>query len=566
MSYLVLARKYRPQKFCEIIGQETVAQALQNAITSGKIGHAYLFSGPRGVGKTTAARIFAKALNCKEGPAAEPDNKCQICKEITEGNALDVLEIDGASNRGIEAIKALRENVKFAPAYARFKIYIIDEVHQLSDDGFNALLKTLEEPPAHIIFVFATTEPQNIPETILSRCQRFNFKLIATTTIEKHLKSLAAKEKIVISAEALNIISQAAQGSMRDAQSTLDQVISFVGMDQSIEGKTVRSILGITSQELLSKFSSSIFGQQTEELLALVNETQESGLDLYQLTKDLHVHFRNLLMAKISTQPQELIKLAVETIQAFKVQIKPVRTEALLHYIELLGILERDMKYTDQPRIVLEVGLINIARPYIAIDELIGRLEALEKGGGGTSQTEQIDKPSIKKSIPVKPNAVLEETTTPDNSSLMQQWKMVLEEIRKKKPGLAACLEPAKPKELAGTLLTLEFGQNDKFQKQTIERTENAKIIETVTRQIFQAPIKVVSVTSAEANNPGDLADEAGLSIEEEIEETIVNGTVSEQKLTIDMSLAEGDPVVRKALDIFGGEIVNNNNTGKGNK
>lgn len=566
MSYLVLARKYRPQKFSEIIGQEIVAQALQNAIISGKIGHAYLFSGPRGVGKTTAARIFAKALNCKEGPAAEPDNKCQICKEITEGNALDVLEIDGASNRGIDAIKALRENVKFAPAYARFKIYIIDEVHQLSDDGFNALLKTLEEPPAHIIFIFATTEPQNIPETILSRCQRFNFKLITTATIEKHLKTLAVKEKITISDEALNIISQAAQGSMRDAQSTLDQVISFVGMGQSIEGKTVRSILGITSQELLSKFSSSIFGQQTEEVLALIREAQESGLDLYQLTKDLHVHFRNLLMAKISAQPQELIKLAAETIQALKVQIEPVLTEALLHYIELIGILERDMKYTDQPRIVLEIGLINIARPYIAIDELISRLETLEKGSSGTSQTEQTNKPAIKKSIPIKTDPAFEETTAPDNASLKQQWKMVLEEIRKKKPGLAACLEPAKPKELAGTLLTLEFGQQDKFQKQTIERAENAKIIEAVTRQIFQVPVKVVSVTSAVASSPGNLADEAGLGIEEEIEETVVNGIAKAQDLTIDMSLAEGDPVVRKALDVFGGEIVNNNNMGKGNK
>ncbi len=553
MSYLVLARKYRPQVFSDIIGQEIVTQALQNAITSGKIGQAYLFSGPRGVGKTTAARIFAKALNCKKGPIAEPDNTCQLCQEITEGNSLDVLEIDGASNRGIDAIKALRENVKFAPSYARYKIYIIDEVHQLSNDGFNALLKTLEEPPRHIIFIFATTEPQSIPETILSRCQRFSFKLITAAVIEKHLKTIAAKEKITISDEALNIISQSAQGSMRDAQSTLDQVISFVGAGQEIAGHTVRSILGITSQELLLKCSGAIFMQTATDILTLISEAQEQGLDLYQLAKDLHGHFRNLVMAKISAQPQELITLSQEAINALKDQIEPVPEEALLHYIELLETLERDMKYTDQPKIVLEIGLLRIARPYIAIDELIGRLEALEKGNSGNNTAA---KPLVKKSPLLKAEAVPEQKAVVGNTPLRQQWDIVLEEVRKKKPGLAASLGQARVKDLSGTVLTVEFGQQDKFQKQTIERADNIKIIEAIARQVFQIPIKIASITSAGSTIPAELAGEEEIILEEE--ETVLNGD-NLQAPAIDTAPAEGDPVVRRVLDIFGGEIVSNN-------
>lgn len=564
-AYIPLYRRRRPRSFSEVVGQQHVSATLKNALISGKLSHSYLFCGPKGTGKTSCARIFAKALNCPDVKEGEPCNVCDSCKRIGEGTSLNVQEMDAASHTQVEKVREfIIEQVDFAPIEGKCKVYIIDEAHKLSSGSFNALLKTLEEPPSHVIFIFATTEPQNIPETILSRCQRFNFKLITTTTIEKHLKTLAAKEKIVVSEEALNIISQAAQGSMRDAQSTLDQVISFVGMGQNIDGKTVRSILGITSQELLSKFSSAVFEQKTEEILTLIRETQESGLDLYQLTKELHVHFRNLLMAKISAQPQELIKLAAETIQGLKSQIEPVPTDALLHYIELLGTLERDMKYTDQPRIVLEVGLINIARPYIGIDELISRLEALEKGGSGTCSIEQTNKAPVRKKLSVKNDPTFEETTASDNSSLKQQWKMVLEEIRKKKPGLAACLELANPKELAGTILTLEFGQQDKFQKQTIERTENAKIIETITRQIFQSPIKVSSVTGEAASGAGELAAEEGLVIEEEIEETVVNGIANTRNQTIDMSLAEGDPVVRKALDVFGGEIVNNNNSRKG--
>ncbi|MDD5131281.1 MAG: DNA polymerase III subunit gamma/tau [bacterium] len=556
MNYLVLARKYRPQLFNEIIGQEIVAQALQNAITSGKIGHAYLFSGPRGVGKTTAARIFAKALNCQKGPTVEPDNTCQLCKEITEGNALDVLEIDGASNRGIDEIRALRENVKFAPAVARYKIYIIDEVHQVTEAGFNALLKTLEEPPSHVIFIFATTEPQMIPETILSRCQRFNFKLISATVIEKHLKTLAAKEKIIVSDEALDIISQAAQGSMRDAQSTLDQVISFVGTGQQIDGKTVRSILGITSQELLLRFSGAIFAQESKDILALINEAQEQGLDLYQLTKDLHGHFRNLIMAKISAQPQELIKLPVEAIDDLKAQVAPRPEEALLHYIDLLGTLEREMKYTDQPKIVLEMGLLRIARPYISIEELVTRLEAIENSNGGNNAAGK--QPPVKKSPLVNTEPAPGYKTTPENASLKQQWQMVLEEVRKKKPGLAASMEQAKVKDLIGTTLTLEFSSQDKFQKQTIERAENAKVIEMLARQVFQKPIKISSLTSNIDILPAELTGEEGVTVEEEVEEPVVNDAGPQAPIAATAQV-EGDPVVRRVLDIFGGEIINNN-------
>src|SRR3990167_8876021 len=263
MSYLVIARKYRPQSFDEIVGQEHVTQTLKSAIAQGKVAHAYLFSGPRGVGKTSAARILAKSLNCEKGISADPCQKCTNCVEITQGSSLDVLEIDGASNRGIDEVRALRENVKFSPVHGRFKIYIIDEVHSLTHDAFNALLKTLEEPPAHVKFIFATTHPQKVPSTILSRCQSLEFRRISNIQIIQQLKKIVLSEKLNVAEDVFLAIAKASDGSLRDAESMLDELVSFTSASGNIHLKDVNSVLGVVEQEYLFEITDRIIKKDT---------------------------------------------------------------------------------------------------------------------------------------------------------------------------------------------------------------------------------------------------------------------------------------------------------------
>src|SRR3954451_10830519 len=298
MSYQVIARKYRPQRFADVVGQEHVTQTLANAVEQNRIAHAYLFVGPRGTGKTTIARIFAKCLNCTGGPAVDFPDEDPRCREITEGRSLDVLEIDGASNRGIEEIRELRDTVKYAPATSKFKIYIIDEVHMLTKEAFNALLKTLEEPPAHVKFMFATTDPEKVLPTILSRCQRFDLRRIPAALISKHLTHIAKKEKVKIDPEALHAIARGAEGAMRDAESTLDQLISFCG--DKIEEADVLSMFGLTAQKQLLELSKAVLAGEVESALRLLNELTHQGKDLGRLVSDLLGHFRNLLIYQVS--------------------------------------------------------------------------------------------------------------------------------------------------------------------------------------------------------------------------------------------------------------------------
>ena len=270
MSYIVLARKWRPQNFDEVVGQPHITTTLKNAISLGRVAHAYLFTGPRGIGKTSTARILAKALNCTQGPTIHPCDRCDSCKEIMVSNSLDVLEIDGASNRGIDEIRNLRENVRFAPAKGRFKVYIIDEVHMLTQEAFNALLKTLEEPPHHVKFIFATTRPHKIPPTILSRCQRFDFKRIPVNDLLAKLKNIAEVEKLKVSKEALFYIARVSEGSMRDAESILDQLASFC--DSTIEVNDVVSVLGKVDQDVLFELAQALIDKDAGKGLGLINE------------------------------------------------------------------------------------------------------------------------------------------------------------------------------------------------------------------------------------------------------------------------------------------------------
>ena len=332
MSYQVIARKYRPQRFSEVVGQDHVTQTLTNAVRQNRIAHAYLFCGPRGTGKTTVARIFAKCLNCSGGPRVDFDDADLRCQEIAEGRALDVLEIDGASNNGVEQVRELRETVKYAPATSKFKIYIIDEVHMLSTAAFNALLKTLEEPPAHVKFLFATTDPERVLPTILSRCQRFDLRRIPAALIVKHLAHIARLEQVKIDEAALFAIARGADGGMRDAESTLDQLISFCG--EKIEEADVLSMFGLTAQSQILELSRAVLAGEIEPALRQLDHLVRNGKDLGRLLSDLLGHFRNLLLFQVSKGDLSLLEVSEAEAASLAGQSAGVSAESLMRILK----------------------------------------------------------------------------------------------------------------------------------------------------------------------------------------------------------------------------------------
>ncbi len=403
MSYLVLARKWRPQSFADMVGQQHIARVLTNAIRSGRIAHCYLFTGVRGVGKTSAARILAKALNCLDGPTPTPCNECVRCREINEARSLDVYEIDGASNRGIDEVRQIIENVRYQPAAARFKVYIIDEVHQVTRDAFNALLKTLEEPPPFAKFILATTEVHRLPETILSRCQRFDFRRIGVHDIHERLRRVADVEGLNVTDGALTLMSRAAQGSMRDAQSLLEQVLSFV--EPAAEGGAVdepllRDILGVAERRVLYEISAAVIAGDAAACLRLVAEVATHGVDLAALSRELVEHFRNLLVVRLmnrgtDTVPdagegggsRRLMDLTDEEVSLLRDQVASVDPETLIGYYRFVVQGDETVARSPYPRFDLEVSLVRVATmPRTvnitdAIEELRRLEQRLEKTG-----------------------------------------------------------------------------------------------------------------------------------------------------------------------------------------
>src|ERR1035437_983211 len=382
MSYQVIARKYRPQRFADVVGQEHVTQTLANAITQKRIAHAYLFCGPRGTGKTTIARIFAKCLNCTGGPKVDFDDSDSRVQEITDGRALDVLEIDGASNNGVEQVRELRETCKYAPANSQFKIYIIDEVHMLSTAAFNALLKTLEEPPAHVKFMFATTDPEKVLPTILSRCQRFDLRRIPTALITKQLSTIAGKEKVKIDDAALFAIARGADGGMRDAESALDQLISFCG--DKIEEPDVLSMFGLTAQSQLLKLSGAILGGDIQTALHELNSLAQHGKDLGRLLGDLLNHFRNLLLFQVSRGDLNLLEVSEAEVASLKQQTALATTDSLTRILEVLTDAEMRLRDAASKKILIEVTLLKAieARAAISLDAVLKQLNSLRSGTG----------------------------------------------------------------------------------------------------------------------------------------------------------------------------------------
>src|ERR1043166_7733393 len=370
-QYQVLARKWRPQQFDDVVGQEHVPTTLKNAIEQNRLAHASLFVGPRGIGKTSTARIFAKALNCVKGPTTEPCDKCDNCKEIAEGRSLDVLEIDGASNRGIDEVRELRDTVRYAPARGKFKIYIIDEVHMLTKEAFNALLKTLEEPPAHVKFFFATTEPQKVLPTILSRCQRFDLHRIAAKLIAEHLQFIAGKEKISLEPAAANAIARGAEGGLRDAESMLDQLVAFCG--EKISEADVLNVFGFTSEQTVSDLTGRILRGETPGAIDLLHEQCEAGKDMMRLMSDLIAYLRDLLVFKAKPDAlKEDVEVDVQTSLATHAEL-----------VDQFAAAESRMKWAPNKKLHFEVAIIKAIQSLgqATLDEVIKKLGELRDGG-----------------------------------------------------------------------------------------------------------------------------------------------------------------------------------------
>ncbi|MGB9081633.1 MAG: DNA polymerase III subunit gamma/tau, partial [Desulfuromonadaceae bacterium] len=376
--YEVLARKYRPQSFSELVGQEHVSRTLQNAIDSGRVAHAFLFTGARGVGKTSTARIMAKTLNCEAGVTHEPCNKCPQCEEITKGTSTDVFEIDGASNNGVDDVRDLRDNIKYLPSHSRYRIIIIDEVHMLSTNAFNALLKTLEEPPEHVKFIFATTEPHKLPVTILSRCQRFDFKRVTLQKIIDRLRYIAGEEKVSISDSSLALIARKGDGSMRDSLTALDQVLAFCG--DTVNDDDVATLLGTIDRRLLAEISAAVFTGDTQAALAGIRQVDLVGYNMRQFCQELIEHFRNLLVIRSVKKPEEILDLTAAELDELQKQSLHVTALDIQRRLTLFIKAESEMAHASFPRLIVEMALLKAAllAPLVPIQELIDKIKSLE--------------------------------------------------------------------------------------------------------------------------------------------------------------------------------------------
>lgn len=530
MSYVVFARKWRPQNFDEIIGQEHVATTLKNAIELDRVAHAYLFSGPRGVGKTSAARILAKALNCESGPTPTPCNKCTTCKEITAGISLDCIEIDGASNRRIDEIRDLRGNVKFAPSKGGFKIYIIDEVHMLTPEAFNALLKTLEEPPKHIKFIFATTQPHKLLPTILSRCQRFDFKRISLDLIISKLKKIAAEEKIEIDEDALFYIAKAAEGSMRDAESLLDQLSSSV-RDGKLTLSDVVSTLGIVDWELIAKVTEAIREKNTSAALDIVDHILSAGKDIPQFIDELIEHFRNIMVARLASKETEtgnqalskLINLPAEHIAVVSQQAEGFSVEDTLYIIQVLSNTKQMLKNSPLLRVPLELAIVRLTRreSLASVAQILKRLSELEtrvSSGPSSEVNSVLERPAIEEKkvnsasscqadnavdTPVAAERYEAETAPVTLEGVDEFWPQLLERLRKVKMSAATYLINAQPIKLEGKILTVGLPKDSVFSKEALDKNNNREIIEKLLSEILKKDIKLALIlTNSKAPQP----------------------------------------------------------------
>ena len=575
MSYQVIARKYRPQRFTEVVGQEHVTQTLANAIEQKRIAHAYLFCGPRGTGKTTIARIFAKCLNCTGGPNIDFDDKDFHVQEITDGRSLDVMEIDGASNNGVEQVRELRETCKYAPANSQFKIYIIDEVHMLSTAAFNALLKTLEEPPAHVKFMFATTDPEKVLPTILSRCQRFDLRRIPAALITKHLAEIAKKEKVKIDAPALNAIARGADGGMRDAESTLDQLISFCG--EKIEETDVLSMFGLAAESQILKLSNAVLTGEIQTALTQLNELAQAGKDLGRLLSDLLNHFRNLLIFQVSRGDLNLLEVSEAEVAALKEQSPLANTDAFTRILEVLADAELHLRDAASKKILVEVTLLKAieAREALPIDAVLKQLNQLRNGGGlGASPMSAAAAPTAAAPAnrpAARPHAAHQETAAPAavsdaapvSADLAGLWTKLVEAVGRVSPFTRSYLVDANPVSFEKNILVIGFDPEFEDHLGLVDNARNHTLIQTKLAELGHANcqikfVKAEAPVAGKIQQPVKVAPATEASPPVAAKATAAATVSARQKASVAFNKNDfkNDPLIQKALEIFKGQIV----------
>lgn len=488
MDYQIFALKWRPQNFDQIVGQNHVVNLLKNSIQKGRLTHAYLFAGPRGIGKTSTARILAKSLNCKKGSTINPCQVCTSCQEITQCRSLDVLEIDGASNRGIDEIRALRESVRFAPSGGRFKIYIIDEVHMLTNEAFNALLKTLEEPPEFVKFIFATTQINRIPSTILSRCQRLDFRRIPVLDIINQLKRIIAKERIKLDEEVLFTIARASDGSLRDAESVLDQLTSFT--KDKISVLEASSLLGVLEEDILFDITDQIIKRDAKTVLSLLNTMLRQGKDSNIILNNIIEHFRNLIVAKISQADTYLIDLPSEIVKKLFIQSQHFSLGELFTIFNLLVNTQEMSKRMGSSIIPLEINLIRITQE--KSKDMAKTQHQPETKPDSHNRAEKTNNEKID-SQERSPSHIGEKSPNETQlyNEVKENWPKIIDNIAKVRMSLATFLSEGLPFKLKNDILTIAFPNNCSLHKETLQKKENKLLIEKILSQIFETSLRV---------------------------------------------------------------------------
>lgn len=517
MAYKALYREWRPQNFNELIGQDHVSRTLQNAVKSGRIAHAYLFSGPRGTGKTSSAKILAKMLNCEHGPTPNPCNECDPCKRINSGTSLDVIEIDAASNRGIDEIRDLREKVKFLPGEDRYKVYIIDEVHMLTSEAFNALLKTLEEPPSRVVFILATTEQHKIPATILSRVQRFEFKRIGIGDIVDRLKVVTDSLGGEVDEDALLLIARKAEGGMRDALSLLDQCYI---PGESLTPERVLSVLGSVSEEEMYNFCELLLQKDTLGVISSLDKFLIDGKDPGQIVKEAIEYLRNLLIIKSVGEAKGLIYVARDFWPKLMEQSSRVDVHRLHELIQLFIKTDGDLRFSTQPRVSLEIALIGATAPQTG--SFVQQPQESQQIAGSSMPpvnrphsevakgAQSTEKGKTKVDAAIKPgDSTLAGSFPADISQIKSEWKKVLDIVKKTRIAAHALLVEGHPLAIQDGILTIAFKEQHSFHKEKIEQPENKKVVEQALNSVFGYPLGLKCVLNGE--NGGNTANDDDL-------------------------------------------------------
>lgn len=555
MGYQALYRVWRPQQLKDIVGQEHITKTLQNALISNQFSHAYLFCGPRGTGKTSAAKIVAKAINCEKMPATEPCNECHACKGITDGSIVDVIEIDAASNNGVDEIRDIRDKVKFMPNEVRYKVYIVDEVHMLSTGAFNALLKTLEEPPKHVIFILATTEPHKIPLTIISRCQRFDFKRIATSSLVERMKTIIAHHDVDVSDEALELLARAADGGMRDALSLLDQAISYSAAEITIEDAL--AVTGSVSQQLLTEVVKAIGDKDVAKGLQTVDSLIREGKDPQRFIEDVMFYYRDLLLYQAAPQLVDSLERA-KVDDEFKALASTLQKDAIYFAIERLNESHQEMKFVSHSKIFLELAIVKLCDSPVVNDtvqngasdkevtllkEQVQRLEAklnqVAVNSQEVVQTTINEKPKrmppksapANRALMAQINELLQQATKRDLQMVSSRWGQVLDSIRQKNIRAHAWLMDSKPVASSPDTILLAF-QNE-MHRDMIDTKFRADV-DAIISEVYGRPIPFLSVLSGQW---------------EKLKEDFVRqqrGDLSEEK----------DPIVEEAIKLVGSELI----------